>query len=181
MLGPNLLVASVLEGGARTRSVYLPVGQEDDGWWCDFYTGQWHRGGRIIEVDAPLERIPLLVPAGGIIPLGKVMRHVGEQPDDLRQVYIFPPPTQGQRSFTLIEDDGLSMAYQRGDYTEVTVEVMAEPDQILLHVNQQGQYTLPYTEIECILPPGETRPVQGKAVKKIQTDDRQRQRVHLSV
>lgn len=181
MLGPNLLVASVLEDGARTRSVYLPVGQEHDNWWCDFYTGQWHRGGQTIEVDAPLERIPLLAPGGGIIPLGKVMRHVGEQPDDLRQAFVFPHPRQGHGNFTLIEDDGLSLGYQRGEYAEVMLEAVAEADHIVLNAKSKGSFTLPYTEIEFILPPGEQRPVRAKKNAKIWADDRQRQHVRLSV
>jgi alpha-D-xyloside xylohydrolase len=122
MLGPNLLVASVLEDGARSREVYLPRETE----WCDFYTGQWHSGGRTIQADAPLERIPLFAPAGSIIPMGKVMRHVGEQPDDLRQACVFPDPQRGRGTFTLVEDDGISLGYQRGEYAEVTLAVEAE-------------------------------------------------------
>jgi len=156
MLGPNLLVASVLKKGERTRSVYLPGA----GWWCDFYTGQWYAGGQTVKVEAPLDRIPLFVPAGGIIPMGKAMRYVGEQPDDLRQAFVFPHPKQGQGRFTLIEDDGLSLGYQRGEVAEVTLEVAAESDHIALSAKSQGNFTLPYPEIEFILPPGETRPVQ---------------------
>lgn len=159
MLGPNLLVASVLEESARTRSVYLP----DAGEWCDFHTGEWHRGGQTVETDAPLERIPLFVPAGGIIPMGKVMRHVGDQPDDVRQAYVFPHRRAGRGKFTLIEDDGISLGYQRGEYTEVTLEVIAEPDRISLQVHPpRGDYPLPYNEIEFILPPDEKRPVQAE-------------------
>jgi alpha-glucosidase len=109
--------------------------------------------------DAPLERIPLFVRAGGLIPMGKVMRHVGAEPDDVRQVFVFPHPNAGRGEFTLIEDDGLTLGYQRGEYSEVKLEVVATDDRISLQAARQGNYHLPYNRIEYILPPNETRPV----------------------
>lgn len=155
MLGPSLLVASVLQDGARQRPVYLPAVGE----WCDWYTGEWHPGGGVVDADAPLERIPLFVRAGGLIPLGKVMRHVGAEPDSVRRVFVFPHPGEGQGEFTLIEDDGLTLGYQRGEYSEVALGVAATPDRISLHAVRRGSYPLPYPRIEFILPPNETRPV----------------------
>jgi alpha-glucosidase len=155
MLGPNLLVASVLQDGARRRPVYLPAANE----WCDWYTGEWHTGGQVVSADAPLERIPLFVRAGGLIPMGKVMRHVGAEPDDVRQVFVFPHPTAGRGEFTLIEDDGLTLGYQRGEYSEVQLEVAATRDRISLQAVRRGNHRLPYQRIEYILPPNETRPV----------------------
>lgn len=175
MLGPNLLVASVIEPGARTRAVYLPAGHE----WCDFHTGQWHEGGQTLLADAPLDRIPLFVPAGGIAPMGKVMRYVGEQPDDLRQALVFPHPHGGRGAFTLIEDDGLTFGYRRGEYTTVALEVAAEPEHITLSAKAQGLYPLPYGEIEFILPPGEARPARADGPCKTWRDPLGRQ--HLSL
>jgi alpha-glucosidase len=176
MLGPNLLVASVLEDGARERSVYLPNAEE---WW-NFHTGEWHDGGQIIKAEAPLERIPLFVPAGGIIPMGKMMRYVGEQADDVRQAYVFPHPRQGRGLFTLVEDDGVSLKYQQGEYTEVPMEVVADTHSISLQVNPpRGEYPLPYSEIDFILPSGETRPVQVEGGGEIWTDAQER--LHVTV
>ena len=168
MLGPNLLVASVYEEGARTRRVYLPDSVD----WCDFYTGKWHRGSQEITVDAPLERIPLFVPAGGIIPMGKVMRHVGAEPDDTRQTFVFPHPNEGRGTFTLIEDDGVTLGYQRGEYTQVRLEVAARRDTITLRAQTRGNYRLAYKTIEFILPPGETRRVDAPGDTWTDTDGR---------
>lgn len=174
MLGPNLLVASVLEDGARTRCVYLP----DVGEWCDFYTGEWHDGGQTIEAEAPLEHIPLFVPPGGIIPMGKAMRHVGEQADNVRQVLVYPHPRGGRGLFTLIEDDGISLGYQQGEYTEVTLEVVARPDRVSVQAQAAKiGYALPYSEIEFILPAGDVRPVETKADGRAWTDTQARQHV----
>lgn len=177
LLGPNLLVASVLEDGARTRSAHLP-GKGD---WCDFYSGEWHRGGETINADAPLEHVPLFVPAGGMIPMGKAMRFVGEQADDLRQVYSFPHRTRGSGSFTLIEDDGASLGYRRGEYTQVTLTVSAEPEEIELQVSVRGNYSLPYDRIEFILPRGEARRIRGTRVRESAYDAEGRQHVWVVV
>jgi alpha-glucosidase (family GH31 glycosyl hydrolase) len=63
MLGPSLLVAPVLHKGARTRTVDFPPGT----WW-DMWTGASIEGGRVREVDAPPERIPLFLRDGAAIP-----------------------------------------------------------------------------------------------------------------
>jgi len=154
LLGDSLLVASVLEPGARTRRVYLPAGVD----WLDFYTGTYYHGGQEIDIDAPIERIPLLVRAGGIIPMGRVMQHVGAQPDDLREAFLFPGET-GQTRFTWVEDDGVSMAYQNGEFTTVTVLLDADPDAIRVQVSRKGDYELSFDRLHLVLPPGETRPL----------------------
>lgn len=60
MFGPDLLVAPVMEEGARTRSIYLPAGTV----WKDAYTGKSYEGGRTVEVDAPLDIIPVMMREG---------------------------------------------------------------------------------------------------------------------
>ncbi len=152
MLGDNLLVASVLEEGALTRDVYLPKGTD----WCDFHTGTWYKGGQTITVNAPLERIPLFVPSGGLIPMGKVMRHVGEQPDDYREVLLFPGTGRGE--FTLIEDDGLSV---NSLYTEVYMKIFGGKQEITLDIQVNGNYALPYKQLVFVLPPNERRPLKS--------------------
>jgi alpha-D-xyloside xylohydrolase len=65
LFGPDLLVAPVLEERARRRSVYLPAGAT----WRDAWTGESQPGGRWIEADAPLERIPLYLRDGAQLPI----------------------------------------------------------------------------------------------------------------
>jgi len=64
LLGEELLVAPVVTDGARTRSLYLPAGE-----WVDYWTGAILTGGRTVEIAAPLDRIPILVRAGSIVPM----------------------------------------------------------------------------------------------------------------
>ena len=57
LFGPDLLVAPVLQQGALHRQVYLPAGAT----WTDAWTGAIHQGGQGLEVEAPLEKIPLFL------------------------------------------------------------------------------------------------------------------------
>jgi alpha-glucosidase len=66
MLGPDLLVAPVLEEHATTREVYLPA---HGGGWYDWHDGARFDGGRRVSVAAPLGRLPLFARAGAIVPI----------------------------------------------------------------------------------------------------------------
>lgn len=176
LLGPGLLVASVLEPGATSRQVYLPAGAD----WYDYANGTRYTGGQVITLDAPLDRIPLLARAGALIPLGKPMRYVGAEPDDWREVRVYPPAGAGEAHFTLVEDDGHSLAYRRGAYTALRLAVRATPDALALAAEPiHAGYPLPYAAIEFALPPTETRPVNPPA--ETWTDEDGWRRIRLAM
>ena len=63
MFGPDILVAPIYQPGIH-RTVYLPEGE-----WIDYWNGNISYGKQYIEVESPLENIPLYVRSGSIIPL----------------------------------------------------------------------------------------------------------------
>jgi alpha-D-xyloside xylohydrolase len=65
MFGPDLLVAPVVEQGARERAVYLPAGAQ----WTNAWTGASAQSGTVVAAEAPLERIPLFVRDGASLPI----------------------------------------------------------------------------------------------------------------
>jgi alpha-D-xyloside xylohydrolase len=65
LLGPDLLVAPVTEYGVRTRTVYLPTGAR----WSNSWTGEQYTGGTWIQVDAPLDRIPVFARDEAVVPV----------------------------------------------------------------------------------------------------------------
>ncbi len=69
LVGDSLLVAPVV-AGQSTRGVYLPAGD-----WFDFWTGQRSAGKRRIQIEPPLEQIPIYVKAGAILPLAETTLH----------------------------------------------------------------------------------------------------------
>ena len=116
MMGDNILVAPMFTG-EKSRRVYLPEGK-----WYDFYTGVFAGENEIINITPELDKIPLFVKDGGIIPMiaaktraptpaskdQLVIRHYGKAPGN----------------FTLYDDDGVSFDYEKGKCTFVTLDVI---------------------------------------------------------
>ncbi|HSB94372.1 MAG TPA: TIM-barrel domain-containing protein [Flavitalea sp.] len=113
MMGDNILVAPVFEG-ERSRKVYLPAGK-----WYDFYTGKLVGENQQVTIETSLERIPLFVRNGGIIPMVPVSMHApapgAKVPLEIRH-YGDAPST-----FNLYDDDGLTFEFEKGAYTQVTL------------------------------------------------------------
>lgn len=56
MLGRYLLIAPVTEPGVMRAKVYLPEGK-----WMDFWSREKFEGKRWMEIDAPLDRLPVFI------------------------------------------------------------------------------------------------------------------------
>ncbi|MDD6552377.1 MAG: glycoside hydrolase family 31 protein [Prevotellaceae bacterium] len=112
MFGPALMACPVAKYQARSRQVYLP---KQKGWY-DFYTGKHYAGGQTITADAPLEKIPVFVPEGAILPLGPQMQWSDEKPAELINLYVYAG-RDGQ--FTLYEDEGTNYNYEKGKYATI--------------------------------------------------------------
>jgi alpha-glucosidase/alpha-D-xyloside xylohydrolase len=105
--GRDLLVAPVVEKGARLRRLYLPRGA-----WYDFWTNQRVEGGREISREVDLETMPLYVRAGAILPFGPLKQHTSEKSDRL-SISIYPG---ADGKFLMYDDDGKSFDYRRGEW-----------------------------------------------------------------
>jgi alpha-D-xyloside xylohydrolase len=111
LFGPALLVSPVLTAHATSRSVYLPTGAD----WYDFWTGERTAGGVTVVASAPLDRIPLSVRAGSILPLGPVIEYAGQASDPI-ELRVYPG---ANADFTLYEDEGDSYRYERGSHSTI--------------------------------------------------------------
>ena len=112
MFGPSLMACPVTQYKARTRSVYLP---KQTGWY-DFYTNKHYAGGETITADAPLERIPVYVPEGSIIPFGPEIEYTDEKPAELINLYVY---AGRDGKFKLYEDEGTNYNYEQGKYATI--------------------------------------------------------------
>ncbi|HSR34466.1 MAG TPA: TIM-barrel domain-containing protein, partial [Anaerolineae bacterium] len=141
LLGDALLVAPIGYPGQISRRVYLPGGS-----WYDFWTG--HRLSGEITAEAPLERMPLYVRAGSVLPMGPVMQHTGEWPPEILHLHVYP----GNGESWLYEDDGHSLAYQSGEFqvTRFVCESTADGS-VTLRRNVQGQFDPGFERFEIII------------------------------
>jgi len=115
MFGDALLVAPVVEDGARQRAVYLPKGA-----WFDYWTGERLEGGREITVEAPLSALPVFVRSGHAVFRQPVVQHTGEINERTELSMVLYPGENARAE--LYEDDGGSMAYEQGDYSLRRIE-----------------------------------------------------------
>ena len=99
----------------KVRKVYLPAGTS----WQDFWTGRTFDGDTSLTVDAPIDRIPLMIKAGSIIPLGPFLQYTTEKAPDPIEVRIYPG---ADGHFTLYEDENDNDNYEKGAFATITFE-----------------------------------------------------------
>ncbi|MCM1174126.1 MAG: glycoside hydrolase family 31 protein [Blautia sp.] len=109
LAGEHLLVAPVVEQGARKRMVYLP-----EGVWYDYWTHAACEGKQYYLIDAPLDVCPIFVKAGTILPKAPAQMYVGEIEDPELLLEVYP----GEGSYVHYRDNGEDFAYRDGAYHE---------------------------------------------------------------
>ena len=114
LFGSALMVAPVHRYQARERSVYFPSGAD----WYEFQTGRKFAGGSEATVAAPLERIPLFVRAGSILPTGPQVQHTAEKLDGSVTLTIY---AGADGSFELYDDAGTTYGYERGEFSRIPI------------------------------------------------------------
>jgi alpha-glucosidase (family GH31 glycosyl hydrolase) len=118
MSGEWLLVAPVYEDSPIRNDIYLPAGK-----WIDYWDGREYFGPTILNgFETPLDKLPVFVKAGAVIPLYPEMLHDREKPKDPVTFDVYP---WGKSSFTLYEDDGTTQDYRSGAFARTLVEVEA--------------------------------------------------------
>jgi len=111
MYGPAFLVNPVTDPAATKRQLYLPEAK-----WYDFWTGAALEGGRTIVAIAPLDRLPLYIRAGSILPLGPDEDWSTQKPADPIELRIY---RGANGDFTLYEDENDNYDYEKGVYATI--------------------------------------------------------------
>ena len=118
MFGRDILVANVIEEGAKKRKVYLPKGIK----WYDFNDNyKEYEGGQTIETDVDIESVPMFIRQGAIIPFAD------DQPmnlsrDQVKDLHIYMVPGKDTQ-YTLYNDDGVSNDYRSGKYKKTNISM----------------------------------------------------------
>ncbi len=117
MEGDSLLVANVVEKGARTRSIHFPAGHV----FYDYYTRERYEGGKKYEIPVDLSSIPLFVTDNAIIPLSEDKNH-NLRTEETRKLRVLIGADR-DNSFTLVEDDGITEDYLEGKQLRTLIKV----------------------------------------------------------
>ena len=136
MFGPALLVNPVLEAGATSRRVYLPALSTSPPPGTTSGLARRLTGGQHLEAAAPLERIPLYVRAGSILPLGPEEEYADEKPNGPIELRIYPG---ADGAFTLYNDEGDNYDYERGAHSTTTL-TWSDATRTLTIAARQGTY-----------------------------------------
>lgn len=130
LFGPSLLIAPVLEEAMRSRTVYLPEGSQ----WYDFWSEECFEGGQTIIVHAPLDRIPVYVKSGSIIPVGNDVQST----KDIQKNIELCVYTGSDCQFELYSDDGRSYAYEQGKFELCMIQWLEKENR--LQIPDSGNY-----------------------------------------
>jgi len=116
----------------KNRKVYLPKGCN----WVDFWNEKIYEGGNTYEFDAPIDKIPLLIRQGSILPLKDNMQYADENPFGELEIRIY----QGaDGEFLLYEDEGDNLNYQDGKYSLIKFKYN-EAEKKLIISKREGDF-----------------------------------------
>ena len=109
LVGKSFLVAPVYRDTNIRDGIYLPAGK-----WIDYWDGTVYQGNNTLNgYSAPLEKLPLFVKAGSIIPMYQWKHYDNERPADTLTLDIYPGP---DAVFDLFEDEGSNRDYRTGKF-----------------------------------------------------------------
>jgi len=131
MFGPAILVNPVTDPATQARRMYLPGAK-----WYDFWTGVTAEGSRTMDAAAPLERIPLYIRAGSIVPLGPDEEWATEKAADPIELRIY---RGANGDFTLYEDENDNYDYEKGVYATIPFH-WDDSKQLLTIGERKGQF-----------------------------------------
>jgi len=152
LLGPDLLVATVMEQGASTRSLRPPAGAD----WVDVWSGERFAGGTTVTLAAPLDGPPPLLARAGSAMLVDLAKG-GWRPEPYRRgVWLFPP-RHGEFDWSAVEDAGDGS----GPVDRWHVVGQADAAHVSVTVRRNGPGSWGDATITLLLPPGDSRLLVG--------------------
>jgi alpha-glucosidase len=144
LLGRNILMAPLWSDTTFYRDIYLPEGE-----WIDYFDEVTYQGRQTINYHAPIDRVPILIKAGAIIPMAPDnQRYIDEFKSPLT-IQIYP---KNKSSFELYEDDGESYNYEKGIFAKTEYSYEENNKGLIIRKSApSGEYKIPERDlIFCI-------------------------------
>lgn len=134
--GDSFLVHPVTAPNVTAVNIDLP-----DGVWFDYFDGERYEGNQIVEVSAPLNKLPLLVKAGAFIPMVDAQQHLKQYSTQAMTMHYYHDKSVGSSHYRLLEDDGVAPdsiannAYQSIHFSSASTDSI-----IAIDAQVQGDY-----------------------------------------
>ena len=129
----DIMVSPVTSPGVERRDVYLP---ESNAPWIDFWTGERLNGGTTVSATAPIDRLPLFVKGGSIIPTVEPVQYSAASVGKPITLTVYPG---ADASFTLYDDAGDSYDFEKGESRRIDIN-WNDKKRTLSLANAEGSY-----------------------------------------
>lgn len=136
LLGEHLLIAPLWNDTTFYRDIYLPQGK-----WIDFFEETVYDGRRTISYHAPIDKIPILIKAGTIMPMAPGGQSYVDELISPLTIHIYP---EKSGTFDLYEDDGVSYDYEKGIFSITTYSYSYNSGEMTIQKSiPEGKYVIP--------------------------------------
>jgi alpha-glucosidase len=142
MFGPAFLVAPVTSD-QKAVNVYFPEGK-----WYNLYNDRMIEGNHEQFVEAPLQRLPVYVKGGSVIPMQSVVQNTNEKPDETLEMHVY----KGKQSepYVWYEDDGSTYEFETGSYYQRNIVIDATAKSLVLS-KVEGSFNSSFTKIRFVM------------------------------
>lgn len=135
MFGDAFIVSPITQAGTGESKIVRKKVWVKGGTYYHFFSGEKYEDGSIAEIESALDTFPVLVKGGVPIPMQPYSRRMTSEVLNTLILRIYP----GEKGeFTLYEDDGISEAYQNGNYLKTTLHYQKDGNEISVSVQPHG-------------------------------------------
>jgi alpha-glucosidase len=141
VFGSQMIAAPVTEqadkvSGLATVQIWIPKGE-----WIERPTGKHFTGPAAVERSFSIDQVPVYLRAGAIVPMQPPMLYTGEKPVDPLIFNIWPLAPGASSSYSVYEDSGVSVEYQRGVFARTPIQATQTGDVLKVEIGPvQGSY-----------------------------------------
>ncbi|WP_088340851.1 glycoside hydrolase family 31 protein [Robiginitalea sediminis] len=144
IFGEQILVCPIQEPNAKGRRMYLPRGK-----WHNYWTGEVLEGGSEKWVAADIDKIPIFIREGAIIPMYPVQQYVGEKIIEQLRLNVYYK--LGVEQSTLYEDAQDGYDYKKGGYSIRNFRLSGREKELIIQQYKDGSYITPYKTLKVNL------------------------------
>ena len=144
IFGNHILVCPIQEPNAQGRRMYIPRGK-----WYNYWNDEVVEGGKERWVEADIDKIPLFVKEGAMIPKYPVQQYVGEL--SIKELLIDVYFKLGKETSTVYEDGQDGYDYTKGRYSLRNFKLHGKENELIIQQFKDGTFITSYASFKLNL------------------------------